>query len=178
MTHAVNPDEGQVAIPWPSAPGGYRVGCLSSRAIRWVEESTDLSIDQVYEGLMHYVLTKRRTTSMTTAATVVWAGVEAERRRTKTGHGREFTVDDVDDLVDREGIDRLYEYAVTLIQLSMPFRPRSDELDAHEKAAGRPSLVDPLKEMAVQAAKQGGHDSSEPPTGPASPNPGDTHRAA
>lgn len=169
---ACNPDEGQVAIPWPSAPGGYVVGCLSTRAIRWVEEATGQSIDQVYEGLQHWVMAARRTTSVTTAATVVWAAIEAERQRRRRGHGREYTVDDVDGLVDRVGLEDVYMYATTLIALSMPMRPRSDEMEAHRAARGEPSLVDPLKAVATHAIPLDGENSSLPPTGPASETPG------
>lgn len=160
---AVNPDEGQVAIPWAAAADGYAVGRLGARAMRWVEESLGESIDDVYRRIAEFVhSTGDLSMPVRVAAVILWAGLEHERRATGgDAHHGAYTLDDVDDIIEAEGIDDAFGYALALIQLSSVFRKRSEQLDAHAKAHGVASPMDPLKAAAIEAAVTAGNGTSQ-----------------
>lgn len=148
MTAPANPDEGEVAIPWPSAPGGVIVGVLGARAIRWVEESLG-------EGLDHIWMRFNRSLEAGSAAglrlaeasTIIWAAIEHQRRRTGQP-ATEYTIDDVDDLVDRVGRDDVYSYAYNLMLWSTSGRARREAIEAEAAAAGQADALGELKALA------------------------------
>lgn len=143
----VNPDEGQVAIPFAKAATGRVIGRLSSRALRWIEEAAGKPLDQIYEEYARRLTRGSQYLPVGTAAVVIWAGIENERRSTG-GPGPEWTIDDADEIIDQVGLDDAYGYALGLISLSLPFKQRMTEIDAFHAKKGLPSPVDPLRAVA------------------------------
>jgi hypothetical protein len=170
---AVNPHEGQVAIPYRHGEATHVVGCLAARAIRWAEEALGQSLDDVYMAYMRRAYAAASaaeegidaasvalpTVPMSTSATLVWAGIEHHRRITG-GPGPEYTIDDVDAITEQIGADDLAHYALILLQLSLPLRKRLDNIDAAARAAGG-AVKDPL-----MAAARGTGTSTLPPPSP------------
>lgn len=169
----VNPREGQVAIRWSRPTSGYVVGRLSSRSLCWVEEHLDKPIDEIYaEFQRRMVRTGDTIIPVRVAAAVIWAGIEAERRR-QHGPLPEYSIDDAYEIVDEVGLDDAAGYTLALIQLSLPFRKRAEEIEQAFAEAGEESPMDPLRAAAVAAAQPStGEPSSTPPSEPASPTPG------
>jgi len=169
----VNPKEGQVAIPTPRDPG-YIVGRLGARAMVWVEEATGRALDDIYVDVTNRIAAAMRGDRSTApvlpvrvAATILWAAIEHERRL-QGAPGPEYTIDDAYEIIEHVGLDETYQYALTLMQLSLPFRRRTAELEAAAAAAGEPSPVDPLRAAAMAAANGGtGAATSTPPSPPA-----------
>lgn len=171
---AVNPSEGQVAIP---VGGGHVVGRLAARAMRWVEEATGRSIDDIYVDFARRAALAERATRanrggdsvvgfpVTVACTVIWAAVEHERRHLGLP-GPEWTIEDTDAVVDAVGLDDAYSYALALIQLSAPFRKRTEEMDRLACEAGEASPLDELRRVAAGTGT------------PMSPGPSDTASAS
>jgi hypothetical protein len=173
---AVNPHQGDFAIPRSS--GGYVVGRLSARAMVWVEEATGRKVDEIWQGYVVDIAQMgegggRPSMSVRDVAATLWAGIENYRRLERLP-GPEYTIDDGYDLVDDLGLDQAYGAALGLIQLSAPFRKRTDELDEMARAAGEPSPVDPLRAAAAAAANGTGGSGSPSSTSPVStlPPPG------
>lgn len=175
----VNPDEGQVAIPSKRA-GGHVVGRLGARAMRWVEEKTGKRIDTIYGDFAQLAATaaaehKARQAgrepvfvespgfAIGVASTVLWAAIEHERRVQKAP-GPEFTLDDAEEIVDEIGIDDANSYALALIQLSLPFKKRTEQLEEAARQAGEESPLDPLRRVAAGI----GNGTSPPPSDPVS----------
>jgi len=148
---AVNPLEGQVKIPLGDT---YVVGRLASRAMRWVEESTGKSIDDIYANFVRRAQLAEKGGGVipgfpvAVAATVLWAAVEHERRHQGLP-GPEWTIDDADVVIDTVGLDDAYNLCVLLIQLSAPFKKRSEEIERAAEEAGEES---PLAEARRVAA--------------------------
>lgn len=171
MEHiAVNPTQGQVAIPYTHGDATHVVGCLGSRAIRWAEQALGRGIDDVYmEFLVASVAATEGgslgTISVSCSSTLIWAGIEHHRRKIG-GPLPEYSIDDADEIVEQIGVDQASLIAVTLLQLSLPFKPRLDRIETEMQKEGK-SAVDPL--MAV--ARGTGSSSSSPPSPPACPSP-------
>lgn len=163
---AVNPNEGQVAIPYAKAPGGHAVGRLTTRAIRWIEETTGEPLDQIYEAFARRAIRGSNYLPVSVASAVIWAGIENERRNLGNPLP-EYTIDDADEIVDQVGLDDSYAYALALIQLSLPFKARTKATQDYHREHGLPDPMDPLKAVAAGT----GMPSSPPDSKPDSPTP-------
>jgi hypothetical protein len=75
-------------------------------------------------------------------------------------------VDDAYELIEHVGLDDAYSYALSLMQLSLPFKKRTEALEQAAAAAGEPSPVDPLRAAAMAAANAGTGNSSSTPHSP------------
>lgn len=171
---AVNTHEGQVAIP---LAGSHVVGRLGARAMRWVEEVTGRTIDEIYTDFARRAARAMRAQGtaqvaptsasfpVNVAVTVIWAAVEHERRLQGLP-GPEFTLDEADQVVEEHGLDDTYSIALALIQLSTPFRKRTEEIDRAAQEAGHES---PLAELRRVAAGGTGPGTGTPTSAPASP---------
>jgi hypothetical protein len=171
MSRPVNPHEGQVAIPSPRDPG-YVIGRLGARAMVWVEQATGKPLDDIYVDVQRRIEAAMKGNTETppvfpvsVTATVLWAAVEHERRL-QGAPGPEYTVDDAYELIEHVGLDDAYSYALSLMQLSLPFRKRTEALEQAAAAAGEPSPVDPLRAAAMAAANAGTGNSSSTPHSP------------
>jgi len=178
---AVNPNEGQVALPYSRADVGYVVGRLGARAMRWVEVELGRTIDDVWTGFVRKVQAAHLaveggaapdggvTLPVAATSTVIWAGIEHERRLSKAA-GPEFTMDDADAIVDEVGLDNATGYALALIQLSMPFKKRTDALREAAAAAGADDPVGPLMAAAIAATLPEGGTGTPTSTPPSTPD--------
>lgn len=172
---AVNPHEGQVAIPYAKADGGVVVGRLGARAMRWVEEATGQTLDEIYADVIRRVEAQASGAAtvggfpVAVVVTLLWAAIEHERRLSG-GPGPGFTIDDGDAIVEEIGLDSSYNYAITLIQLSTPFKKRAEALEEAAATAGIANPLDPLR-AAASAALGTGTPTSPPPTAPVFPPP-------
>lgn len=158
----VNPNEGQVAIPYAKAPGGHVIGRLTTRAIRWIEETTGEPLDQIYESFARRAMRGATYLPVGVASAVIWAGIENERRQLG-GPLPEYTIDDADDIVDQVGLDDAYAYALALISLSLPFKSRLDKMSEYHAEKGLEDPAVPLKAVAAGI----GESSPPPPSSPA-----------
>lgn len=136
MTVAVNPHEGQVAIPHA---GGLVAGRLSARAMAWVEEATGKKIIDIWGAFFARVGTLLPVGDV---ATVLWAAMEDERRR-QPATGAEFTIDDGYAIVDEIGLDEACARVFLLLSLSAALRKERGEIV--DKAAEQGvDVLDPL----------------------------------
>lgn len=144
-----NPDEGEVAIPWTRQPGGYVVGVLGARAIRWVEETTGRGLDQIWVGFSRsFEAGSPAGLRIGDAAAIVWAAIEHHRRRSGAP-GPEFTIDDADEICDEVGRQDFYAIAYNLMLWSTSGRSYRDEITKAAEAAGQSDALGELKALAA-----------------------------
>lgn len=149
-----NPDQGEVAIPWsrqhnPQQPTSHVVGVLGARAVRWVEEATGRTIDQIWLGFSRSMEAESFAgIRYTDAAAIVWASIEHHRRRSGAP-GPEFALDDADEICDELGRDDFYAVAWNLMYWSLSGAKRREQIEAEARAAGKEEELGELKAVAA-----------------------------
>lgn len=178
MTYAtVNPLEGQVAVPYQRAASGWVVGCLTARAMTWVEQAVGRGLVDIWFEVQRRAHAAQHTPdgelpkeapSMPVGhtAAILWAAIEAHRRRAGLP-GPEYTVEDAEEIIDQVGLDDAAGYAVALITLSLPFRPQREQAQADAAKAGLPDPFAEVVAAAIAATAGNGSAGSTPPAPPA-----------
>lgn len=156
---SVNPLEGEVAIPVRREASGWAVGCLTARAMAWVEQTVGKAVPDIYAELQRRVAALQAaaadgspppvgsTLPVGEMAALLWAALEAGRRRANRP-GPEFTIDDAYEVLDDVGLDDAAGYCVSLLSLSLAFRPQREAVQRAAEEAGEP---DPFVEVIAAA---------------------------
>lgn len=176
MSAAVNPLEGQVAIPYARAQSGWVVGCLTARAMTWVEQTLGESLVDIWWEVQRRVAAAQAVADgemparapqmhVRQISAILWAAIEAHRRRAGLP-GPEYTREDADEIIDQVGLDDAAGYAAALISLSLPFRPQREAVQTEARKAGDPDPFAELLRMAAAAADGTGSSGSTLPAPP------------